>query len=80
MGSIHEKTLNKSRGKLFEHLVNCNFLSCTKKDCPIWEQRNCISVEKKHEYAMRLSTGQIKSILSQYNCSYEKRLSELSQW
>jgi hypothetical protein len=80
MVSIHQELPDKSKAKLFEHLVNCNFLSCTKKDCPIWEQRNCLSVEKKYAYAMRLSTGKIKRILSQYNCSYEKRLSELSQW
>jgi hypothetical protein len=80
MGSIHENLSDKPSVKLFKHLVNCNFLSCTNKNCPIWEQRNCLSVEKKHAYAMRLSTGQIKRILSQYNCSYEKRLSELSQW
>ena len=80
MGSIHENSLDKPRGKLFKHLANCNFLSCTNKNCPIWEQRNCLSAEKKHAYAMRLSTGQIKRILSQYNCSYEKRLSELSHW
>jgi len=80
MGSIHGNSPDKSRALLIELLEDCRFLTCTNKNCPIWEQRNCLSVEKKHAYAMRLSTGQIENILLQYNCSYEKRLSELSQW
>jgi len=80
MGSIHDNSPDNSRALLIKHLEDCCFLTCTNKNCPIWEQRNCLSIEKKHTYAMRLSTGQIKRILSQYNCSYEKRLSELSQW
>jgi len=80
MGSYHKKSSDKSRTLLFELLVDCRFLTCTKEDCPIWEQRNYLSIEKKHEYAMRLSDEEIKSILVQYECYYEKRLSDLNQW
>jgi hypothetical protein len=80
MGSIHEKSQDTSRALLVELLVDCRFLTCTREDCPIWEQRNCLSIEKKHEYAMRLSAKEIKRVLAQYRCSYEKRLSDLNQW
>ena len=80
MRSIHEKSLDKSRAFLIELLAGCSFLTCTRKDCPIWEQRNCLSIKKKHEYAMRLNAKEIKRILVQYDCSYEKRLSDLKQW
>jgi hypothetical protein len=46
MGSIHQESPDKSRAKLFEHLVNYNFLSCTKRDCPIWRQRYNLSIKK----------------------------------
>jgi len=80
MGSIHEKSLDGSRALLFELLANCHFLTCTNEDCPIWEQRNYLSIEKKHDYAMRLSDKEIKSILVHYDCCYEKRLSDLNKW
>ena len=80
MGSIHEKSSYKSRALLIELLVDCSFLTCSREDCPIWEQRNCLSIEKKHAYAMRLSAEEIKSILIEYDCCYEKRLSDLNQW
>jgi len=80
MDSIHEKSTDKPRALLFELLVDCRFLTCTNEDCPIWEQRNSLSIEKKHEYAMRLSSEEIKRILVHYDCSYEERLSDLNQW
>jgi len=80
MASFYEKSSDKSRALLFELLVDCRFITCTNKDCPIWEQRNNLSIEKKHEYAMRLSDEEIKSILVHYECSYDKRLSDLNKW
>ena len=80
MGSLHEKFSDKSRAQLFEHLVNCRFLSCTKKDCPIWKQRYCLSTPEKYAYAMKLSPQEIEYILAQYECRYEKRLSDLNNW
>ena len=80
MGSIHGKSSDKSRALLFGLLADCCFLTCTKEDCPIWEQRKNLSIEKKHEYTMGLSDKEIKSILVKYKCSYEKRLSDLNNW
>jgi hypothetical protein len=80
MGSILENSPDKSRTLLIKLLVDCRFLTCTREDCPIWEQRNSLSVEEKHKYAMRLSTEQLKSVLAQYNCYYKKRLADLDHW
>ena len=80
MASIHENSRDKSRALLIKLLVDCHFITCTRKNCPLWEQRNCLSVEKNYKYAMRLSSEQIKNILAKYNCCYEKRLSDLSLW
>jgi len=80
MGSIHENSPDKSRALLIKLLVDCRFIGCTMENCPIWEQRNCLSFKKKYKYAMRLNTEQVKNILGKYNCSYEKRLSDLNQW
>ena len=80
MSSIHEKFFDKSRDKLFTHLVNCNFLSCTKKDCPIWRQRYNLSTKKKYAYLVKLSIEDINCILAQYDCHYDKRQFDLSLW
>lgn len=80
MGSIHEKFSDKSRAELFEHLVNCCFLSCTKEDCPIWRQRFNLSNTNKYAYTMKLSAKEVECILAQYECHYEKRLSDIELW
>jgi hypothetical protein len=80
MGSIHENSPDKSRDTLFKYLANCNFLSCTKKDCPIWRQRYNLSIKKKYAYLMKLSTEEIDCILAQYDCNYDKRQLDLTHW
>jgi len=80
MGSIRKKSSDKSRALLFKLLVDCRFPTGTKEHCPIWEQRKNLSIEKKREYAMRLSHKEVKDILTQHECCYEKRLSDLNQW
>lgn len=80
MASIHEKAPDRSRTLLLEFLVYCCFPNCPKKDCPIWEQRNCLSTEKKRQYAMGLSDKEIKKVLLQHEHCYEKRLSDLNKW
>ena len=80
MGSVREKCPENSRTLLIELLADCRFLTCTRKDCPIWKQSNSLSIEKKHEYAMGLSAEEIKNILVQYDCYYEERLSDLNLW
>ena len=80
MGSVHEKCPENSRALLIDLLADCRFLTCTRENCPIWEQSNNLSIEKKHEYAMGLSAEEIKSILIEYDCCYEIRLSDLNQW
>jgi len=78
MRLIREKSPDKSRAKLFEHLVNCRFLSCTKKDCPIWRQRYNLSIKKKQAYLMELSVEEINCILAQYDCCYDKNQFDLN--
>jgi hypothetical protein len=78
MGSILENSPDKSRDKLFEHLANCRFLSCTKKDCPLWRQRYNLSIKKKYAYLMKLSAEEINCILAQYDCRYDKSQFDLT--
>jgi hypothetical protein len=80
MDSILEKCSDKSRALLFGLLANCSFPTRTNEDCPLWELRNNLSIEEKHEYAMGLSDEEVKSILVQHEECYEKKLSDLSQW
>jgi hypothetical protein len=80
MDSILEKSLDKPRALLFGLLANCLFPTSKKEDCPLWELRNSLSIEKKYEYAMGLSTEEIKIILVKHEECYEKRLSDLNQW
>jgi len=35
---------------------------------------------KKHEYTMGLSDEEVKNILAQHECCYEKMLSNLNKW
>ena len=80
MASFHKNARDKSRALLIKHLVDCHFIACTWENCPIWEQRKYLSVEKNYKYAMSLDTKQVKNILAKYNCCYEKRLLDLNLW
>jgi hypothetical protein len=80
MDLILKKSSDKSRALLFGLLVNCLFPTSTKEDCPLWKLRDSLSIEEKHEYTMGLSDEEVKSILAQHECCYEKRLSNLNQW
>ena len=77
MDSILKKSLDSSRGLLFGLLANCIFSEGAKEDCPLWELRNNLTIEEKHEYVMGLSDAEVKSILTQHEECYEKRLSEI---
>ena len=80
MDFILKKSSDKSKALLFGLLVNCLFPTSTKEDCPLWKLRDSLSIEKKHEYTMGLSDEEVKSILAQHECCYEKRLSNLNKW
>ena len=80
MDSMLEKSSDGSRALLFGLLANCLFPTSKKEDCPLWEQRNSLSIEKKHEYTMGLSDEEVKSILEQHECCFENRLSDLKQY
>ena len=80
MDTILEKSLDSSRALLFGLLTNCLFPTSTKEDCPVWELRHSLSIEKKFQYTMGLSDEEVISILAQHECCYEKRLSDLNQW
>ncbi len=80
MDLILKKSSDKSRALLFGLLVNCLFPTSTKEDCPLWKLRDSLPIEKKYEYTMGLSDEEVKSILAQHECCYEKRLSNLNQW
>jgi len=47
MDTILEKSLDSSRALLFGLLANCLFPTSTKEDCPVWELRHSLSIEKK---------------------------------
>ena len=74
-----EKSSDRSRALLFGLLANCLFPTSKKEECPLWELRNSLSIEKKHEYAMMLSDEEVKNILAQHECCYENRLSNLNK-
>jgi len=80
MDSILEKSSDRSRALLFGLLANCLFPTSKQEDCPLWELRNSLSIEKKHEYTMGLSDEEVKSILAQHEYCYENRLSDIKQW
>jgi len=73
MGSILEKSSDRSRALLFGLLVNCLFPTSKNEECPLWELRNSLSTEKKHEFVMELSKDEVASILVQHEECYEKR-------
>lgn len=73
MESILEKSSEKSRALLFGLLLNCVFLSGAKKDCPLSEKRNSLSLEEKYKYVMGLHIEEIKSILCLHEKCYEQR-------
>ena len=75
MDSILEKSSDSSRALLFGLLVNCLFPTSRNEECPLWELRNSLSVEKKHKLVMELSKEEINSILEQHEECYKKRLS-----
>ena len=79
MDSNLKKSLDSSRGLLFGLLVNCIFSTGAKESCPLWELRNNLTIEEKHEYVMGLSDEEVKSNLVQHEECYEKRLSEIKQ-
>ena len=79
MDSDLKKSLDSSRGLLFGLLANCIFSTGAKESCPLFELRNSLSIEEKHEYVMGLSDEEVKSNLLQHEECYEKRLSEIKQ-
>ena len=73
MEQILEKSSESSRALLFGLLVNCLFPTSTNEDCPIWELRNSLSIDKKHEFVMDLSKEEVTNILARHEECYEKR-------
>ena len=82
MESILENSPNPSRALVFGLLVSCltttNAESCS--NCPLKELRGTLTTEEKHEYINELSDTEIKSILTQHESCYEKRLYDLGLW
>jgi hypothetical protein len=68
-----------SRILLFGLLVNCLFPTSTNEDCPFWELRDSLSIEKKYAYVMGLNKEEVSSILAQHEECYEKRFSYFLQ-
>ncbi len=79
MDSTLEKSADRSRGLLFGLLVNCIFSKSALESCPLGELRNNLSLDEKYDYVAELSDEEVKSILSQHEECYEKRLSGLMQ-
>lgn len=80
MDQLLKKSSDSSRGLLFGLLTNCIFSSGARKDCPLWDLRNNLTIEQKHKYVMGLSDEEVKTILKQHEECYEKRLSEIKEW
>ena len=82
MDPILKKSSNPSRALVFGLLVSCLFTanaeSCS--DCPLRELRANLSIDKKHEYVMKLSDVEIERIMAQYDTCFEKRLSDINRW
>ena len=77
MDSMTEKSPDKTKELLFGLLVNCIFSKITMKNCPLYELRNNLPIDKKHEYVMGLSLDEVDNILLQHKECYEKNLSSL---
>ena len=74
-----EKSSDSSRGLLFGLLANCIFSTGASEDCPLWDLRNSLTIEQKHEFVMGLTDQEVSSILTQHEECYETRLSQISQ-
>ena len=79
MDSMPEKSPNKSKELLFGLLVNCIFSKITKKNCPLYEFRISLPIDKKYDYVMGLNEEEINNILTQHEKCYEQRMSDLIQ-
>ena len=73
MESILEKSSERLRALLFGLLVNCVFSTDARKDCPLLEMRNNLSLEEKHKYVMGLGIEEIRSILFLHEECYKQR-------
>jgi hypothetical protein len=73
MDSIAEKTSASPRVLLFGILANCLFPTRTDEDCPLWELRNGLTIEKKYAYVMELDKKEVERFLAQHEECYEKR-------
>ena len=76
MGSILEKSSDRSRGLLFGFLTYCVFSTIENDSCPLSELRNNLSTEQKYDFVMGLSKEEVVSMLCQHEDCFEKKLSE----
>ena len=76
MNPILEKSLNPKRATVFGLLVSCIFTDgvgdCL--DCPLKLLRDNLSIEKKHDYVMKLSDKKIEDIVKQHEKCLAKKM------
>lgn len=74
-----EKSSDSSRGLLFGRLANCIFSTDASEDYPLWDLRNSLTIEQKHEFVMRHTGEEVSNILAQHEEFNETRLSQISR-
>jgi len=60
-------------------LANCLFPTNKSQDCPIWEQRNNLSIKKKHKFVVELNEKEVANNLAQHEACYAKRFTDFWQ-
>ena len=58
---------------LFGLLANCLFPTTTLEDCPLWELRENLTIDKKYDFVLKLTREEVESILAQHEKCFEKR-------
>jgi hypothetical protein len=72
-GSQLDNYLDSPRTLLFGLLTNCLFPTTISEDCPLWELRESLTIDKKYEFVLKLTREEVESILVQHEKCFEKR-------
>ena len=71
--------LDGLRSLLFGLLSNCLFPTTTSEDCPLWELRENLTIDKKYEFVLKLTREEVENILAQHEKCFEKRFNRFWQ-
>ena len=73
------KSSDTSRTLLFGLLTNCLFPTTNREDCPLWELRESLTIDKKYEFVLKLTGEEVENILAQHERCFEKRFNSFLQ-